>query len=115
MKNIITLLALVLSISIISCKTKEKSSNSTTESKATCTATISFGSMGGGIDGKTYDAIKGMIDSKKLKYTEKNMGREGEKEICLPLTELKGADKTAFIDQLKKSASSGQLVSLSVN
>lgn len=115
MKNIIAFLAFVLTLSMVSCKTKEKSGSGNTEAKASCAATVSFGSSGGGIDTKTYDAIKGMIDAKKLKYTEKNMGREGEKEICLPLTELKGADKTAFIDQLKKSASSGQLVSVSAS
>lgn len=115
MKNSIILLISVLLIGFTACKSKEKNSNTDSSAKASCAATVSFGSSGGGIDTKSYDAIKGMIDSKKLKYTEKNMGREGEKEICLPLTELKGSDKTAFIDQLKKSASSGQLVSVSAN
>jgi hypothetical protein len=79
----------------------------------TCTVKINFGSAGGGIDLKTYDAVKKMIADKKLKFTEKNMGREGEKEICLPLKELKKRKKTEFIEQLKKTASGGQLVSVS--
>jgi hypothetical protein len=82
-------------------------------SEPSCAVKVNFGSAGGGIDLKTYDAVKKMISDKKLKFTEKNMGREGEKEICLPLKELKRKKKTEFIEQLKKTASSGQYVSVS--
>ena len=80
-----------------------------------CKVKISFGSIGTGIDGKAYDAIKKLIDEKKLKFTEKNVGREGESIICMPLTELKKAKKTELINQLKKIAADAQLVSVSIN
>ena len=86
------------------------------EAKAlVCKVKISFGSPGTGIDGKVYDQIKALIAEKKLKHSEKRMGREGETEICLPLTELKKTKKADFIEQLKKIASSGQLVSVSTD
>ncbi|MGZ3900566.1 MAG: hypothetical protein ACXVNM_04990 [Bacteroidia bacterium] len=119
MKNLIILLSSVLVVGLSSCKHKQKAQETPktdpqpkTEA-VTCEVTVSFGSMGTGIDGKKYDEIKKMIEDKKLKYTEKQQGREGERKLCLPLTELTGSDKTTFIDQLKKSASSGQLVSVS--
>jgi len=111
MKKILILLSCTLIVIFSACKSTKTSS--TDKPSSGCAAKISFGSMGSGIDNKVYDEIKSLIESKKLKYTEKNMGREGERELCLSLNELKGSDKTAFIDQLKKSASSGQLVSVS--
>jgi hypothetical protein len=80
----------------------------------TCAVEVSFGSPGSGIDGKAFDKVTAAIDSKKLKYTSKNVGREGETRICLPLTELKGRKKTQFINQLKKIAKEGQYVSVSI-
>jgi hypothetical protein len=80
-----------------------------------CAVKVNFGSAGGGIDLKTYEEVKKMINDKKLKFTEKNMGREGEKEICLPLHELKKKKKTEFIERLKKTASVGQYVSVSAS
>jgi hypothetical protein len=54
------------------------------------------------------------IESKKLKSTSKTIGREGERRICLPLTELKENEKKDLIEQLKKIAKEGQLVSVSI-
>lgn len=120
MKNYIILLGSVLFLGLGSCKHKQKTQEtpkpvvaSKTEVPVHCEVTISFGSAGTGIDGKRYDEIKKMIEDKKLKYTDKQQGKEGERKICLPLTELTASDKTNFIEQLKKTASSGQLVSVS--
>ncbi|MCE3228005.1 MAG: hypothetical protein K0S32_2556 [Bacteroidetes bacterium] len=119
MKHLLIILISTLFLSLGACKAKKKTEssgdNNAAKTEITCAAKVSFGSMGSGIDAKKYDEIKKIIEDKKVKYTEKTMGREGEREICLPLTELKGSDKTAFIDQLKKSASAGQLVSVSSN
>lgn len=80
----------------------------------TCAVEVAFGSYGAGIDAAALDKVKAAIDSRKLKSSGKSVGREGETRICLPLTELKGRKKTAFINELKKIAKEGQLVSVSI-
>jgi hypothetical protein len=116
MKYFTLLLFSFLMFSAAAQTTSKTESDKTKEtSKKTCAVKVSFGSPGTGIDGKTYDAIKAMISDKKLKFTEKNIGREGETEICLPLKELKRSKKSQFIEQLKKTAAAGQFVSVSVN
>jgi hypothetical protein len=80
----------------------------------TCAVEVSFGSYGSGIDAVAYDKVTKQIENRKLKFTSKNVGREGETRICLPLKELKGKKKTAFINELKKIAKEGQLVSVSI-
>jgi hypothetical protein len=119
MKSVIASL-LVVCLTLLSCKSKSAAQNSSTSgdgstSASTCAAKVNFGSYGGGIDGAKYEAIKKLIEAKKLKFEEKRMGREGETEICLPLTELKKTEKATFIEQLKKTAEGGQLVSVSTN
>lgn len=117
----------LLFLSFASCKSKEKPTSSSSQPVATsdptvykgvtndsCAVEVAFGSYGSGIDGKALEAVMAKIDEKKLKYTSKNIGREGERRICLPLTELKSKEKTDFVDQLKKIASGGQLVSVSI-
>lgn len=79
-----------------------------------CALEVQFGSYSAGIDGKAYDKIIALITSKKLKYTSKNIGREGETRLCLPLTELNKRGKKKFIEQLKKIARTGYLTSLSI-
>lgn len=79
-----------------------------------CAVEISFGSYSAGIDGKAFDKIKNLIESKKLKHTSKVIGREGETRICLPLTELSSSGKKKFIEQLKKIARTGYLTSISI-
>lgn len=101
---------LFLSFSI---KAQDESLPTKESAQAVCVVKISFGSSGGGIDGKTYDEIRALIESKKLKFSEKKMGREGESELCLTLAELKKKKRKQFIAQLKKTAAKGQLVSVS--
>lgn len=79
-----------------------------------CALEMAFGSYGSGIDGVAYEKVIKAIDDRKLKYTAKSIGREGETRLCLPLTEIKGKKKTEFINQLKKIAKEGQLVSVSI-
>ncbi len=80
----------------------------------TCAVEVSFGSYGSGIDGTTFTKVTELIEKNKLKYTSKNIGREGETRLCLPLKELKGKKKTQFINQLKSIVKEGQLTSLSI-
>ncbi|MDO9000935.1 MAG: hypothetical protein Q7W45_14295 [Bacteroidota bacterium] len=139
MKHTTILLGGILFFGLCSCKTKTKTQSSSTSDSTTtgtnknvtetstvqpivynevsdkaCAAEVSFGSFGAGIDGPAYDKVMTAIKDKKVKYTSKNIGREGETRICLPLTELKENEKKDFIEQLKKIAASGQLVSVSV-
>ncbi len=79
-----------------------------------CAVEVSFGSYGSGIDGAAMDKVMNLIDTKKVAHTSKIIGREGERRICMPLTELKENDKKDFIEQLKKIAAGGQLVSVSI-
>jgi hypothetical protein len=79
-----------------------------------CAVEMAFGSYGSGIDGSALDKLHNLIDSRKIKYTTKSIGREGEVRFCMPLTELKGKKRTLFIKELKKIAKEGQLVSVSI-
>ncbi len=81
---------------------------------AECAVEIAFGSYGAGIDGKALEKIDAAIAKRKLENSRQNIGREGELRICLPLKELKGRKKTAFLKELKKIAKEGQLVSVSI-
>ena len=79
-----------------------------------CAVEVNFGSYAAGIDGKAMEKVMNLINSNKLASTSKNVGREGETRICLPLTEIKGMKKSRFIKQLKKIAKQGELVSVSI-
>lgn len=139
MKHAIILLGGILLIGIAFCKTKSKvqtttntkTSTSNSDAKAVnssttqptvynqvtdqaCAIEVSFGSYASGIDGPALDKVNALIEAKKLKSTSKTIGREGERRICLPLTELKENEKKDFIEQLKKIAKEGQLVSISI-
>ncbi len=83
-------------------------------SDAACAMEIDFGSYGACIDWKAYDEVMNLIGRKKLSHSSRNMGREGEQRICLPLTELKACKRKAFVKEIKKIARRSQLVSLSI-
>lgn len=138
MKQTIILLSGILLIGLASCKSKAKTQSTTTTTTTTnsntnsantsttqptvynqvtdqaCAVEVSFGSYASGIDGPALDKVNALIESKKLKSTSKTVGREGERRICLPLTELKENEKKDLIEQLKKIAAAGQLVSVSI-
>lgn len=118
LKSAFILISTFLLINSAACQTKSKTQKGTknkTISSASCAVKIDFASPGTGIDHKTMETLKIMLDTKKVKYTSTQKGKEGETQWCLPLTELKDTDKTAFIDELKKTAAAGQFVSLSSN
>ena len=79
-----------------------------------CALEINFGSPGSGIDGKAFEKVMAEIDARKLKHSSKNVGREGETRICLPLTDIRGRKKKQFIERMKKIAKEGQYVSVSI-
>jgi hypothetical protein len=123
MKKIAGILTIILLVGIIktSAQTSNKGPQPTKDTivykgviDEACALEIQFGSYSAGIDGKAFDKIKALIESKKLKSTSKNIGREGETRICLPLTELGPKGKKKFIEQLKKIARTGYLTSLSI-
>ena len=126
MKNTIVAFCCLFIVNLAACKSKAKteaSSQPTPTAQPTvykgvtndsCAVEMAFGSYGSGIDGKALDEVMAKIGEKKLKYTAKSIGREGETRICLPLTEIKGKEKSEFIEQLKKIAAAGQLVSVSI-
>lgn len=124
MKNFLLFCSVVFCF--VACKSKAKTENTsqpTATSQPTvykgvtndsCAIEMAFGSYGSGIDGKALEAVIAKVKAKNLKYSSKNIGREGETRLCMPLTEIKGKEKTEFIEQLKKIAKEGQLVSLSI-
>lgn len=124
MPRLISFTSALLCLLIVSCKSQvvtasgpQPTSEPTVYKGVTdeaCAAEMAFGSYGSGIDGAAFEKITKLIEEKKLAYTAKTIGREGETRICLPLTELKGKNKTEFINQLKKIAKEGQLVSVSI-
>lgn len=79
-----------------------------------CAVEVNFASPGSGIDISAYEKVIAEIDKNKLAYTAKNVGREGETRICLPLTELKRRKKKQFINKLKKIVKEGQYTSVSI-
>ncbi len=120
MKRTIQLSTLVLlTMTLIfntSCKSKAKASATSNETSVqACKVTVSFGSRGDGINQAKYDELVKLLDSKKLKHTETVKGREGEKDVCIPLTELKDKEKNEMIEQLKKFEDASTFISLSVN
>ncbi|WP_317898344.1 hypothetical protein [Aurantibacillus circumpalustris] len=129
MQRILFFITGALCLLIVSCKSQEKANQEKPNSVPqvtkeptvydgvtdnACAIEVAFGSYGAGIDGPTYEKVKAEIEKLKLKSTSKSIGREGEIRICLPLTEIKGNEKTEFIDQLKKIVKEGQLVSVSI-
>lgn len=121
MKNLLVNLSviitsLVLCFNLNSCKAKATATGQTNQTEnAPCKVVVDFASIGGGINYPQYEKLINTLNSKKVKYTEKSKGREGEKEVCIPLTELKGQEKTDFIEQLKKFEDKSTYISVSVN
>lgn len=83
--------------------------------EAKCAVRVDFSSPGSGIDLKTYDAIKKILDDNKLKYTEVPYGREGETYFCLQMTEVKKKRRKQIIKELKSTAKNGQFTSVSTS
>ncbi|MDI1356416.1 MAG: hypothetical protein PSX36_15980 [bacterium] len=123
MNRILILVTSIFVLASVSCKSQKNPTGPQATKEPTvykgvtdqaCAVEVAFGSYGSGIDAKALDKVMAAITSRKLKHTATNIGREGETRICLPLKELKGKKKTAFINELKKIAKEGQLVSVSI-
>ena len=123
MQRHLVLFVFVLCLGISSCRSQVKQSSPQPTQDPTvykgvtdqnCAVEVSFGSRGSGVDGAAMDKLMALIEKKKLKHTAKNVGREGETRVCMTLSELKGKAKKAFINELKKIAKEGQLVSVSI-
>jgi len=124
MQRFISFTAALVCLFIVSCKSQVINATGPQPTKEptvykgvtdnTCAVEMAFGSYGSGIDGAAFEKVTKLIEEWKLKSTAKTIGREGETRICLPLTELKGKKKTELINQLKKIAKEGQLVSVSI-
>ncbi len=120
MKTIkLSLITALLSLTF-ACKSKKQTSGSTNTAKTasttmTCPTSVSFGSSGGGIDGKAYENIKQLLDTQKIKYTEERKGREGETKMCIDASNLSRTDNETLVKSLKGIAAAGQLVSVSTN
>ena len=79
-----------------------------------CAVEMQFGSYSAGIDAEAYQKALHLIGRHGVVYTSTTIGREGEKRLCMPLTELSRRKKKAFIDTLKQIARKGELVSVSI-
>jgi hypothetical protein len=104
---------LIFSLTNSACKSKKSTDQATNQ--PACKVVFMFGSRGTGINDKKLDELTTLLDGKKLKYTAKVVGREGERQICIPLSELKGKEKNDFIEQLKTFEDQATFISLSVN
>lgn len=120
MKNSIAIFSLLLVFGLGSIQAQE-GPTATSEptvfkgvTDAACAVEIAFGSYGAGIDGPSFEKVQALISKYKIASTSKTIGREGEQRICLPLTELKARKKKRLINELKKIAKAGQLVSVSI-
>lgn len=79
-----------------------------------CAVEMQYGSYGAGIDDSAYTETMKLLGRWNVTYTSKNIGREGETRLCMPLDNLKKKEKRQFIDTLKRIARHGKLVSVSI-
>lgn len=127
MKKNVLVVSVMLLLSVAACKSKAKATATSSGPQPTsdptvykgvtndsCAVEMSFGSYGAGIDGTAYETAINLINGRRLLYTAKGIGREGEVRLCMALNELKSKEKTEFIEQLKKIAAGGKLVSVSI-
>src|SRR5438045_7368073 len=106
MKKLIILLSIVLFVDKL--VAQDKKSNAPAKSSSTRkikpALIIDFISQGAGIDRESYSKIETFIKDhpKKPAYEVKQKGREGETKFTLSLYEFTNAEKSAFIDEVKK-------------
>lgn len=119
-KRILLSIALILGLATLRAQNNEgpKPTSDPTVYKGVtdnaCALEVNFGSYSAGIDGPAMEKTQALLKKYNLASTSKNVGREGETRICLPLTEIKGMKRKRFIKELKKIAKDGQLVSVSI-
>lgn len=102
-------------IGIVSQTLEESESKSTTNNR---TFIVSFFSKGSGIDNKTKTAFLELIDginnhnSKKIIFTEKKWGREGEVDYCMNFDEFDISNATELKDKIKELINIKKLVKI---
>ena len=109
MKNIVILLLLFVG----SCATSK-----TIQSNPDKALSVSFNSIGSGIDYKAVTALDKYIEQFQtaekitLAVTKNQKGKEGEQSYCINLKPLKAAQQTKFIDGAKQVLSAGKWVTV---
>ena len=113
MKRIIVLAILVFSFGKINCQPDANVTNK----KDTYRLVIKFISKGSGIDGKTADKIKKVIDNypKKPAYEICRMGREGEFSYLLNLKELSKHEQKKLIKEVEEQITDKEMVYVEEN
>jgi len=89
----------------------------TKEVKVKYRVVVSFASQGSGIDAKKFEAITDFVNKhpKKPVYEVVMRGREGEREYCFHLKEIKKKEQKEFIEELRKLAQGSDIVSVTEN
>lgn len=124
----IIVLAITLMFAGVSCKCHKRHneqpqivSTGATTNPVVYRFIASFISKGAGIDSKSNDAILSYINSYNnqnnivLKYDVVSWGKEGEKDYCFVLSELKTQEQEEFIKGFKKVTGFSKLVLFSEN
>ncbi|HXB41373.1 MAG TPA: hypothetical protein VNZ49_12580 [Bacteroidia bacterium] len=115
MKKVIFLISLLaFNYSITNAQTKKGSKTKNTQSgrKIAPKLTLDFISKGGGIDNETFTKVEDFAKNhpKKPFYEVVAKGKEGEKKMYFPLSELTEEEQVAFVDDVKKIISKPEMV-----
>jgi hypothetical protein len=78
---------------------------------------VSFISPGNGTDRDAYDKLMALVkkQTKHLAVVTGRWGKEGEHDECFQLSELSDAEKTAFVDAVRKEMGSSKRVNIGEN
>lgn len=105
MKKIIFLLSISLLLcgGILKAQTVKEGGTKTATVKAKNKLIIAFISKGNGIDGESFNKIENFIKEhpKKPAYETVRMGKEGETEFRMKLTEFTKSEQAEFTNQIK--------------
>lgn len=132
MKNKIVLFVLlpILVFSFFSCglakkmavkKAKKKAKSELLGVEGVYRLTVSFFSIGSGVDGKAKQAFETALadfekdNNIKIAFETSKWGREGEVDFCFKLDELSSKQQTKLIKSLEASVKDSKLVRFSEN
>lgn len=122
MKKITLLLSLLLvtaSVNTASAKNHTPAAYSAVKSvkKIKYRVSVSFISIGAGIDNESYEKIESFLKShpKKPAFEVIQKGREGERTIYMKLGELSAAERKTFVEELNKLIVKKELVKVEEN
>ena len=118
LKTIIALLLLLIT-SIQGAYAQKQVQHNTKTTVVKAALSISFYSIGTGINHKAYSAVLAAVaaHNKKyrtnIKYTETSWGREGERDLCFPPQKAKNFP--LFMTQMKKKCAGYKQVKVATN